>query len=113
MKNVILTLHVSSRRVHCILGVHVSSAFSLLGIQSRLAFGLTWRSVARRSVARRTVATAFGLPGVQSPRRSVAWRSVAVPRMVDDGKSMARQVSQLMDVDVKSRILQIKDPCWN
>ena len=62
-----------------VLGIHVSPAFSLLGIPSRLAFGLTWRSVARRSVARRTVAPAFGLPGVRSPRRSVAWRSVAVP----------------------------------
>jgi len=76
-----LTLHVSSRRVHCIsvLGVHVSSAYSLLGIPSRLASGLTWRSVARRSVARRTVAPAFGLPGVRSPWRSAPWRSVAAP----------------------------------
>ena len=81
MKNVNLTLHVSSRRVHCIciLGVHVSSAYSLLGIPSRLASGLTWRSVARRSVARRTVAPAFGLPGVRSPWRSAPWRSVAAP----------------------------------
>ena len=79
MKNVNLSLHISSRRVHCVLGIHISPAFSLLGIPSRLASGLTWRSVARRSVARRTVATAFGLPGVRSPRRTVAWRSVAVP----------------------------------
>ena len=94
MKNVNLTLHVSSRRVHCILGVHVSSAYSLLGIPSGLAFGLTWRTDARRSVARRTVAPAFGLPGVRSPWRSAPWRSVATPirQLLDCYWTLIRQL---------------------
>ena len=68
MKNVNLTLHVSSRRVHCIsvLGVHVSSA-SLASASASLAFRLAWRSVSPgvRSPGVRS-------PGVPSPRRSVS-----------------------------------------
>ena len=37
----------------------------------------------------------------------------ALIRLVDDGMSMARQVSQLMNVDEKKGFLQIQDPCWN
>ena len=37
----------------------------------------------------------------------------ALIRLVDDGMSMARQVLPLMDVDVKTRVFTIHDPCWN